>query len=91
MTRPRPVPGKDTRATDERDHFQAALHRMRDAFADVRQGRKSWEEGNDEFFAGYQQAKHVFAAVLLQRDMRAAHHAAHHAHAAHPDDTGGHP
>jgi hypothetical protein len=63
---------KITRATDERDYFQAAMHRMREAFAGVRQGRFTWEQGNDEFFDGYQQAKQVFAAVLLQRDVHAA-------------------
>jgi hypothetical protein len=54
---------------DERDHFQAAMHRMRNALDAARQGRMTWEQASEEFFDGYQQAKKAFAAVLLQRDV----------------------
>jgi hypothetical protein len=59
-------------AADERDHFQAGMHRMRDALDACRQERLTWEQANDEFFDGYQQAKKAFGAALLARDLRVA-------------------
>jgi hypothetical protein len=58
---------------DERDHFQSAMHRMRDAFVEMKADRQGWERYDElvgDFFDGYQQAKMTFGTVLLQRDVR---------------------
>jgi hypothetical protein len=61
-----------TPIADESDHFQAAVHRMRDAFVEMKADRQGWERYDElvgDFFDGYQQAKRSFGNVLLHRDM----------------------
>lgn len=64
---------------DERDHFQAAMHRMRDAFVQLKDRYEvtrefgSAAEQNGDFFDGYQQAKAMFGTVLLERDVGVRH------------------
>jgi hypothetical protein len=72
MTEQTPDLQQAIHAADERDHFQAGMHRMRDVLDACRQGRFTWEQANDEFFDGFQQAKQAFGAVLLARDIRMA-------------------
>lgn len=68
-----------TEIADERDHFQAAMHRMRDAFLQMKQKAEDSGDGfgslpdvNGDFFDGYDQAKKTFGDVLLRRDVQRA-------------------
>jgi hypothetical protein len=57
---------------DERDHMQAALHLMRDAFVDACQSGVPWDKAGElqgQFFDGYQAAKRAWGDALMKRDV----------------------
>jgi hypothetical protein len=57
---------------DERDHMQAAMHLMRDAFVDACQSGVPWEKAGElqgQFFDGYQAAKRAWGDALVKRDV----------------------
>jgi hypothetical protein len=60
---------------DERDHMQAALGLMRDAFTDLLfeyQRNGDWEKQGEfqhRFFDGYAEAKRIWGVALVKRDV----------------------
>jgi hypothetical protein len=61
---------------DERDHMQAAMHLMRDAFVEACQSGVPWEKAGElqgQFFDGYSAAKRIWGLALLKHDVLDKH------------------
>ena len=54
-----------THIPDDRDEFESALQRMREAFNDLRDGRLEAGPAGDEFLAGYDTVRDMASAWFL--------------------------
>ena len=66
-----------TKPDEVTEKFQAAVHKMRDAFYSIKVIYENTEperfgtlsRESDNFFDGYQQTKRIFGDILMQRDV----------------------
>jgi hypothetical protein len=56
-----------THFPDDRDLFESALQRMREAFVALRDGRLSAGQAEDEFLIGYDTVKDISSMFFLAR------------------------
>jgi hypothetical protein len=61
-----------THVPDDRDQFESALQRMREAFEGVRDGTMRAGPAEDEFLAGYDVVRDMGSAWFLNRRIAAA-------------------
>jgi hypothetical protein len=56
-----------THFPEDRDEFESAVQRMREAFESLRDGRMSPGQAEDEFFLGYDTVKDMGSMFFLAR------------------------
>jgi hypothetical protein len=61
-----------THFAEDRDHFESAMQRMREAFTDLKDGRRSAAAAEDEFDQAYATVREIVWPLLQQQRQMAA-------------------
>jgi hypothetical protein len=60
-----------THFADDRDNFESAMQRLREAFVDVRDGRRNTALAEDDFEQALRTVREIVGPLLIDRELAA--------------------